>query len=91
MQHFCDLILTTEYYKQTDFEIGVFDDFNISFLDQAKGIHRKTYQRISNIVSQRPQEIGRLAVNALLENIQKCKQYVPIQAFIDCDLINIKD
>lgn len=91
MQPFCDLILATEYYKQTDFEIGVFDDFNISFLDQAKGIHRKTYQRISNIVSQRPQEIGQLAVNTLLENIQKGNQYVPIQSFIDCDLINIKE
>ena len=65
--------------------------FNISFLDQAKGIHRKTYQRISNIVSQRPQEIGQLAVNTLLENIQKGNQYVPIQSFIDCDLINIKE
>lgn len=89
IEHFCNLIISTEYYNRSDFEIGVFDDFNVSFLDHCAGIHRKTYQRITDIVRQRPKEMAKLAIDSLIEHIRKGEQYTPIRAFIECDLVTL--
>lgn len=90
VDHFCSLILPTRYYKEhIDFSIGVFDDFNIPFLEYNTGIRRSIYHRITSVISQRPQEIGKWAIDTLLKNIKNEGRFSYVQKFIDCDLVDL--
>ena len=87
--NFCDLLPYTKYSGNHEYEIGVFDDFKISFSDYITGRHSEVYRRIVSIVSQKPAEIASQAVGALLRRIQEGSSFKPVQLFIDCELINL--
>lgn len=89
VQHFCNLLPVTKYAEKTDFEIGVFDDFNLSFVENITGANQNIYQRIVSLVSQRTEEIATRAIDTLLDNIKKGESFTPTQVFIDCNLSNL--
>lgn len=89
VKHFLHLISKTKYADKP-FEVGVFDDFNLSFSTILSAQDSETYNKIVSIISQRPKEIATHAVNTLLEHIKKGEHFSPIRQFIDCDLIERK-
>ena len=92
VQHFCNLLPVTKYARHTDFEIGVFDNFNISFLDSVSGVNQDVYQKIVSVISQRPEELAARAIDTLIDYIKKGENFTPTQVFVNCDLsfINFK-
>lgn len=93
IRYFCDLLPLTKYAEKADLEIGVFDDFNISFLESISGKNQHIYEKITNVVSQRPEELAAQAIDTLINNIKKGEHFAPTHIFIDCDLsfLNFKD
>lgn len=89
--HFCNLIPTTKYADNTTFEIGVFDDFSISFLEYTSKVNNSIYQRIVSVIHQNPVEIAVQAVDLLISAIKKGEQASPSQIFLDCKLTTISD
>lgn len=92
VQHFCNLLPLTKYANSADFEIGVFDDFNMSFLEYISGKNQDIYQKIVSLVTQRPQELASTAVDTLIDSIRKGDNFSPAHIFINCDLsyLNLK-
>ncbi len=86
MEHFCKLIHMTAYGKEIDYELAVFDDFNIGYNDFVSGINQDVYQRIVCNMSQHPDQLASTAVDMLIDYIKKGMHYHPTQTFIDCDL-----
>lgn len=86
IKYFCDLIHQTPYGKDYDYELAVFDDFNIGYNDFISGINQDVYQRIVCSMSQRPTELADKSVDMLIDYIKKGENYHPEQTFIDCDL-----
>lgn len=93
VQHFCNLLPVTKYAEKPYFEIGVFDDFNISFLDSISGNNQDVYQKIVSVVSQRPEKLAARAIDTLIDNIKKGENFIPTQVFVSCDLsfLNFKE
>jgi len=89
IRHFFDLIACTKYAHRDNFEVAVFDDFDLSFTEYSFGTHRNICQRIVSIMAQRPKEIAERALDALLGQIKQPDNFQCIQEFIDCDLIEI--
>ena len=89
VQHFCNLLPVTKYAQNADFEIGVFDDFNLSFVENITGTNQNIYQKIVSLVSQKTEEIAIRASDILLDNIKKEANFTPTQVFIDCNLSNL--
>lgn len=89
IRHFFDLIACTKYAHRDNFEVAVFDDFDLSFTEYSFGTHRDICQRIVSIMAQRPKEIAERALDALLGQIKQPDHYPCIQEFIACDLIEI--
>lgn len=87
--HFCNLIPVTKYASNTSFEIGVFDDFNLSFVKYTSGLYNSIYDKIVCVASQRPKEIASNAISVLINHIKRGEHFSPVQKFIDCDLIHI--
>lgn len=87
--NFCNLLPYTKYADKHEYEIGVFDDFKISFSDYITGDHSEVYRRIVSIVSQKPAEIASQAIEALLRQIREGSSFQPVQLLIDCELINL--
>lgn len=86
VKHFLQLISKTKYAHK-DYEIGVFDDFELPFSQLLTQENQETYQKIVSIISQRPQDIAAQAINILIDNIKKGEHFRPVCQFIDCDLI----
>ena len=86
VKHFLQLISKTKYAHK-DYEIGVFDDFELPFSQLLTQENQETYQKIVSIISQRPQDIAAQAINILIDNIKKGEHFQPVCRFIDCDLI----
>lgn len=86
VKHFLHLISKTKYADK-DFEIGVFDDFELPFSKVITRDNENIYSKIVSIISQRPQEIASHAINTLIDNIKKGEAFIPVHHFIDCDLI----
>lgn len=89
VRHFCELLPVTRYGNDHNFEIGVFDDFHIPFLEYASGTNRFVYEKIVSVVSQRPREMASIAMDTLIEQIKKGAGIKPTRIFIDCDLTMI--
>lgn len=92
VQHFCNLLPLTKYADSANFEIGVFDDFNMSFVEYISGENQEIYQKIVSLVTQRPQELASKAVDTLIDSIKKGDSFPPAHIFINCDLsyLNLK-
>lgn len=91
VQHFCELLPITKYAGRTDFELGVFDDFNIPFSEYILGTNKTIYEKIVSIISQRPKEMASGAVHLLLENIKKGDSFIPVHNFIDYDFLDVSE
>lgn len=86
VQHFCNLLPVTKYASSGDFEIGVFDDFNLSFAEYISETKQQIYPKIVSLVSQQPKELAAKATDLLINNIKKGETFLPAQIFVDCNL-----
>lgn len=87
IQHFCKLIHLTPYGKEIDYELAVFDDFNIGYHDFISETNQDVYQRIICSMAQHPEQLAAKSVDTLIDYIKKGENYQPTQIFIDCDQI----
>ena len=91
IKHFFDLISYTKYAHRQNFEVTVFDDFDLSFTEYSSGTHKDICQKIVSIMAQRPKEIAERALDVLFGQIKQPDNFQHIQEFIDCDLIEINN
>ena len=86
VKHFCKLLPYTKYSSGKDYEIGIFDDFQIATSDYLTGNDMNVYNRIVSVIAQRPKEIATQAINTLLTHIKKKDSFQPEHTFVKCDL-----
>lgn len=86
VHHFIRLVPYTKYKDIASYELGVFDDFDVSFSEMQLGSRKDVLNRIVSVVAQRPKEIAEKAVHNIITQIKRGSDISPVRILVDCDL-----
>ncbi len=89
MRYFSELLNLTDYPETGNFEVGIFDDFSLTYTKFIKSRNNALINNIKYIVKQDPENMGERAVDILLEQIKKGVDIAPVHVFQDCEILKM--